>query len=59
MCKACVRADENDYINIEFEPENFIFRIETDGSMPPEEVLSKACDVLTDKADKFITFSKN
>lgn len=59
MCKSCVRADENDYINIGFEPNNFIFRIETDGSIPPEEVLLKACDVLSDKADKFITFSEN
>ena len=59
MCKSCVRADENDYISIEFEPNNFIFKIETDGSMPPEEVLLKACDVLSDKADKFIKFSEN
>ena len=59
MCKSCMRADENNYINIGFEKENFIFKIETDGSMPPEEVLLKACDVLTLKTDKFIEFSKN
>jgi len=58
MCKTCMRADENDYINIGHEKDIFIFTIETDGSMPPEEVLSKACDVLSDKADKIIEFSK-
>jgi DNA-directed RNA polymerase subunit D len=26
--------------------------------MPPKEVLLKACDVLSNKADEFITFSK-
>ena len=59
MCRSCMRADENDYINVGFESDNFIFKIETDGSMPPEEVLLKACDVLSNKADKFIEFSKN
>ena len=37
---------------------DFIFKIETDGSMPPKEVLLKACDVLDSKADEFITFSE-
>jgi DNA-directed RNA polymerase subunit D len=41
-----------------YQENNFIFKIETDGSMPPKEVLLKACDVLSDKADEFITFSK-
>ncbi|MDR2966753.1 MAG: DNA-directed RNA polymerase subunit D [Methanobacteriaceae archaeon] len=58
MCKSCVRASENDYINVGYEKNNFIFRLETDGSMDPEEVLLKACDVLSEKAEKFITFCK-
>ena len=58
MCKSCVRASDNGYINIGFRPNDFIFRIETDGAMPPKEVLLKACDVLGEKADKFIRFSE-
>lgn len=58
MCKSCMRACVNDYINIDHEDNDFIFKIETDGSMAPKEVLLKACDVLGDKADQFITFSK-
>lgn len=58
MCKSCVRASENGYVNVEYEENNFIFRLETDGSMTPEEVLLKACDVLSEKAEKFITFTK-
>ena len=58
MCKSCVRASDNGYINVGFRENDFIFRIETDGAMPPKEVLLKACDVLGEKADKFIRFSK-
>ena len=57
MCKSCVRASENGYINVGHRENDFIFRIETDGSMTPKEVLLKACDVLGEKADKFIRFS--
>ncbi len=58
MCKSCVRACVNDYIQVGYEENNFIFKIETDGSMPPKEVLLKACDVLKDKTDELIEFSK-
>ena len=39
MCKSCVRASDNGYINVGFRPNDFIFRIETDGAMHPKEVL--------------------
>jgi DNA-directed RNA polymerase subunit D len=58
MCKSCVRASSNGYINVGYRENDFIFRIETDGAMPPKEVLLKACDVLGEKADKFIKFSE-
>ncbi|MDR0913461.1 MAG: DNA-directed RNA polymerase subunit D [Methanobrevibacter sp.] len=64
MCKTCVRTSQNDSndmksaINIGYIEDTFIFRIETDGSMSPEEVLLNACDVLNQKSDKFITFFK-
>ncbi len=58
MCKSCVRACVNDYIQVGYEENNFIFKIETDGSMPPKEVLLKACDVLSAKTDELIEFSK-
>ncbi len=54
MCKSCYRACDDRVINISFDDSKFIFKIETDGSIPPEEVLLKACDVLSDKADKII-----
>ena len=58
MCRSCVRASTNGYINVGHKDNDFIFRIETDGAMPPKEVLLKACDVLGEKAEKFIRFSE-
>ena len=68
MCKSCVRASINraaangaqdkSYINVGYRENDFIFKIETDGAMPPKEVLLKACDKLSEKADKFISFSE-
>ncbi|MDO5849945.1 MAG: DNA-directed RNA polymerase subunit D [Methanobacteriaceae archaeon] len=61
LCKACFRAQQasgSNYVNVGYRENDFIFKIETDGSMPPKEVLLKACDVLDKKADEFITFSK-
>ena len=68
MCKSCVRssinraaangAPDKSYINVGYRENDFIFRIETDGSMPPKEVLLVACDKLGEKADKFISFSE-
>ena len=68
MCKSCVRAsverailngapDARSYINVDYRENDFIFRIETDGSVNPKDVLLKACDELGKKADKFISFS--
>lgn len=62
MCKSCVRASQQNglnYINVGYHDNDFIFRIETDGSMPPKEVLLKACDRLGEKAKKFISFAEN
>lgn len=61
MCKSCVRASQNNglnYINVVCHENDFIFKIETDGSMPPKEVLLQACDKLGEKAEKFIRFSE-
>ncbi|MDO5848757.1 MAG: DNA-directed RNA polymerase subunit D [Methanobrevibacter sp.] len=62
MCKSCVRASQQNglnYINVGYHDNDFIFRIETDGSMPPKEVLLQACDKLGEKAEKFISFAEN
>ena len=56
MCKSCVRACDKRAIDVGYEEGKFIFRIETDGSVDPKDVLLKACDILRDKAERVITF---
>ncbi|GAA5818969.1 MAG: DNA-directed RNA polymerase subunit D [Methanobrevibacter sp. CfCl-M3] len=56
LCKFCVRTSENKAIDVGYEENKIIFKIETDGSMTPKEVLLKVCDVLNSKADRFIEF---
>ena len=61
LCKTCVRtakAYDSKFINVGYRENDFIFKIETDGSMPPKEVLLKACEVLDSKADEFVSFSE-
>lgn len=56
MCKSCVKACESRAIDVSFEENDFIFTIETDGSIPPKEVLLTVSDVLSDKINEFIKF---
>lgn len=56
MCRTCVKGCESNAITVEGQEGKFIFKIETDGSLPPEEVLTRACDILSKKTDQIIEF---
>ena len=43
-------------IVVDFEESKYIFKIETDGSLKPFDVLTIACDILSEKADNIINF---
>ncbi len=58
MCKTCMKVCEVGAIDVGTQEGKFIFKIETDGSLPPEGVLMRACDVLSKKSEKIITFCK-
>lgn len=58
MCKTCVKDCEMDAITVEGQEDKFIFKIETDGSLKPEEVISTACDILAGKSEKIIEFTE-
>lgn len=57
-CKTCMRKCEQDSIHIDAQEGKFIFKIETDGSLSPEEVLANACDILSEKSDEILAFCK-
>lgn len=58
MCRTCVKDCEMGAVTVEGQEDKFIFKIETDGSLKPEEVISTACDILSGKTDKIIEFTE-
>lgn len=57
-CRTCQKLSEKDdnAIVVDFEESKYIFKIETDGSLKPFDVLTIACDILSEKADNIINF---
>ncbi len=53
ICKGCAEACPPKAIRIGGDPTKFIFRIESTGGMPPEQILLKAMEILGDKLDEF------
>jgi len=56
LCRTCMKGCDQGAITMDVVDNKFIFHIETDGSMPPTEVLTRACDILKNKAGNLITF---
>lgn len=57
-CRTCqhISKEDDNAVDVGFEENKYIFKIETDGSLSLVEVLRRACDVLTQKADNIINF---
>jgi len=53
MCKACVEACPKDAVKLTGDPTKFIFRVESSGAYPPEQLLLQAIKVLQDKFEEF------
>ncbi len=58
LCRTCQKDCESEAITVDATGEKFIFNIETDGSLSPIEVVTKALDILAGKADKIIDFKE-
>ncbi|MHC1628647.1 MAG: DNA-directed RNA polymerase subunit D [Candidatus Nezhaarchaeales archaeon] len=54
LCGDCVEACPKGAIEVDKVENTFIFYLESTGTMPPEEIIIKAADVLADKARRFI-----
>ncbi len=56
LCMACVeKADPQGSVTVEGSEKDFIFTIESWGKLSPEEILSKALDVVDEKLTEFAT----
>lgn len=54
MCNACVEACPREAIRIGHHADKFIFRIESTGALPSEQILLKALDALKGKCREFV-----
>ncbi|NHI91706.1 MAG: DNA-directed RNA polymerase subunit D [Candidatus Lokiarchaeota archaeon] len=59
LCRECIKACEDDAINLNWFENKFIFNVETSGSMPAEELIFQALKVLNKKAEGFLNELKN
>ena len=53
-CIASIRLCPEDGDKVGHDPTKFIFRVESSGAMPPEEIVEKATEVLEDKSKEFV-----
>ncbi len=53
MCRACEKECRRKAIAVSFDDSRFIFRVESYGSLPPEQLFLKAVEVLQEKCRKF------
>lgn len=54
MCMACVEACPKDAIKVGHDSTRFVFKVESSGAMPPEEIVDKAAKVLEGKSKEFV-----
>ncbi len=55
LCNSCVEACELDAIKVRGNDKKFIIKIESTGALKPEEIFSKSCEILQEKAKKLRT----
>jgi len=58
MCKACAEACSPKAAKVSSDPTKFIFRIESSGTLPPEQIVLGATAVLERKAEEFTKLVK-
>jgi len=54
ICRACVEACPRGAIRIGYDASKFIFRLESTGALPPEQILLKATEALGEKCREFM-----
>jgi DNA-directed RNA polymerase subunit D len=58
LCKACEEACPKGAIKVGHDDTKFIFKVESTGCMPPEQILSKALEVMEEKFREFLKHVK-
>lgn len=52
LCKLCEDVCEEDAIHVDYMSDSFVFYVESDGSLPAEEIVMRAIDMLKGKCEE-------
>jgi len=53
MCKACMEACPSKAVKVSGDPTKFLFKVESSGAHPPDQIILKAMEVLQNKFEEF------
>jgi DNA-directed RNA polymerase subunit D len=53
MCRACAEECPSKAVKVSGDPTKFIFRVESSGTLPPDQIILRALDVLEEKSEEF------
>jgi DNA-directed RNA polymerase subunit D len=53
MCKACVESCSSEAVRVSGDPSKFIFRVESTGTLPPDQIILRAIESLREKFEEF------
>ena len=59
LCEACVEECEPGAITIDSKPDSYLFKIESTGSLPPEEIVVKSAELLKERIQVALDFANS
>jgi DNA-directed RNA polymerase subunit D len=54
LCNSCAEVCDEDAISVKGDDRRFIFKIESQGALPPKEIFKTACEILEEKARELL-----
>ncbi len=59
LCEACVRVCEPGAITIDSKEDSFLFKVESTGALPPEEIVERATELLKERIGEALDFANS
>ena len=59
LCEACVEECEPNAITIDSKADSFLFKVESTGALPPEEIVERAAELLKERIQVALDFANS
>jgi DNA-directed RNA polymerase subunit D len=59
LCEACVEECEPGAITIDSKPDSFLFKVESSGALPPEEIVERSLELLKERIQVALDFANS